>query len=123
MQKLVTRTLVFLIALLLMLGIPASALALGHVETKTVRVGFYRIDGYHVMDDEGNRSGYGYEVLQAMKLYNNWEYEYIGYDKGWADIQQMLLDGASQIASTAVFAAEKGFSYSPLEGESDRGGR
>lgn len=116
MQKLVTRTLVFLIALLLMLGSAASALALGHVEAKTVRVGFYRIDGYHVMDDEGNRSGYGYEVLQAMKLYNNWEYEYIGYDKGWADIQQMLLDGQIDMVISAVKtpAREEIYDFSEL---------
>ena len=28
---------------------------------ETVKVGFFAMDGYHVMDEEGNRSGYGYE--------------------------------------------------------------
>ena len=26
---------------------------------ETVKVGFFAMDGYHVMDEEGNRSGYG----------------------------------------------------------------
>ena len=28
---------------------------------ETVKVGFFAMDGYHVMDEEGNRSGYGYD--------------------------------------------------------------
>ena len=30
---------------------------------ETVKVGFFAMDGYHVMDEEGNRSGYGYDFL------------------------------------------------------------
>ena len=173
MRRSYQQALSLLTALLLVLGGVLPASALGSVETRAVRVGYYHIEGYNVMNEDGSRSGYGYEVLQAMKLYTNWTYRYIGYDKGWADIQQMLRDGeidmvisavktparikvydfskrpvsqsgaclmvkagespyvagqydsyngmrvgfienASQIASTAAFAKEKGFTYKPV---------
>ena len=33
---------------------------------ETVKVGFFAMDGYHMMDEEGNRSGYGYDFLRLM---------------------------------------------------------
>ena len=33
---------------------------------ETVKVGFFAMDGYHVMDEEGNRSGYGYMIRAGM---------------------------------------------------------
>ena len=32
---------------------------------ETVKVGFFAMDGYHMMDEEGNRSGYGYDFPSA----------------------------------------------------------
>ena len=46
-----------------------------------------------MMDEEGNRSGYGYDFLRLMARYWDVDYEYIGYDKSWDDMQQMLEDG------------------------------
>ena len=60
---------------------------------KNVKVGFFAMDGYHVMDEEGNRSGYGYDFLRLMARYWDVDYEYVGYDKSWDDMQQMLEDG------------------------------
>ena len=60
---------------------------------ETVKVGFFAMDGYHVMDEEGNRSGYGYDFLRLMARYWDVDYEYVGYDKSWDDMQQMLEDG------------------------------
>ena len=34
---------------------------------ETVKVGFFAMDGYHVMDEEGNRSGYGYDFLRRSE--------------------------------------------------------
>ena len=60
---------------------------------ETVKVGFFAMDGYHIMDEEGNRSGYGYDFLRLMARYWDVNYEYVGYDKSWDDMQQMLEDG------------------------------
>lgn len=55
--------------------------------SRTLRVGFFAFDGYHVQDGDGNRSGYGYDFLQLLARYGDWTYEYVGYDKSWAEMQ------------------------------------
>ena len=59
------------------------------------------MDGYHVMDEEGNRSGYGYDFLRLMARYWDVDYEYVGYDKSWDDMQQMLEDGEIDMVTSA----------------------
>lgn len=58
-----------------------------------VRVGFFPLSGYHMVDEKGNRSGYGYDLLQQLRVYSNWTYEYIGYDKSWEVMFGMLERG------------------------------
>lgn len=36
---------------------------------------------------------YGYDTLRLMARYWNVDYEYIGYDKSWSEMQKMLEDG------------------------------
>lgn len=62
-------------------------------QRETVRVGFFEMNGYHMQDEDGNRSGYGYDTLRLMARYWNVDYEYIGYDKSWSEMQKMLEDG------------------------------
>ncbi len=62
-------------------------------EAKTVKVGFFAMDGYHMIDENGIRSGYGYDFLQMVTRYVSFEYEYIGYDKTWQEMQEMLEKG------------------------------
>ena len=50
---------------------------------ETVKVGFFAMNGYHMMDEEGNRSGYGYNFLRLMARYWDVDYEYVGYDQSW----------------------------------------
>ena len=48
-------------------------------QRETVRVGFFEMNGYHMQDEDGNRSGYGYDTLRLMARYWDVDYEYIGY--------------------------------------------
>ncbi len=77
------------------LGLFPAAAAAGYDsgERQTVRVGFYAMDGFHVMDKDGNKSGYGYDLLRLMARYWNVRYEYIGYDKTWPEMLKMLENG------------------------------
>ena len=68
---------------------------------ETVKVGFFAMDGYHMMDEEGKRSGYGYDFLRLMARYWDVNYEYVGYDKSWDDMQQMLEDGEIDMVTSA----------------------
>ena len=74
---------------------------------RTLRVGFFAFDGYHVQDEDGNRSGYGYDFLQLLARYGDWTYEYVGYDKSWAEMQNMLTDGEIDILTSAQKTPER----------------
>ena len=75
--------------------------------TETVRVGFFAFDGYHAMDENGVKSGYGYDFLRLVSRYANLNFEYIGYDQSWEEMQQMLLDGEIDLLTSARKTAER----------------
>lgn len=54
-----------------------------------VKVGYNPIDGYFMQSDDGVKSGYGYDILQKMLVYENWRYEYVGYDENYS-CEEML---------------------------------
>ncbi len=58
-----------------------------------VKVGFFALDGYHNINENGQKSGYGYELLQMIGGYANFEYTYVGYDKNWKELVEMLFNG------------------------------
>ncbi len=74
---------------------------------KTVRAGFFALDGYHMMDEDGGRSGYGYDFLQMVTRYVNFDYEYIGYDKAWEDMLNMLQRGEIDLVSSVRKTEER----------------
>ena len=99
----VYRELAILTAMLILtalLSFPARAED-AEIQHEHVRVGFFAMDGYHMMDEDGNRSGYGYDFLRLMARYWDADYEYIGYDKSWEDMQRMLLDGEIDMVTSA----------------------
>lgn len=76
-------------------------------QRETVRVGFFEMNGYHIQDEDGNRSGYGYDTLRLMARYWNVDYEYIGYDKSWSEMQKMLEDGEVDLVTSARKTPER----------------
>lgn len=104
MTKSLYSWLVLLFFFLLAVFVPTNFMAedtLPIPARQTVRVGFFRFDGYHQMDDRELRSGYGYELLQMMARYNNWRYEYSGYDNDWEDMLEMLERGDIDLVTSA----------------------
>ena len=87
--------------------LPTTALAaLSSAPTK-VRVGFYGLDGYHMIDEKGYRSGYGYDVLQLMARYEEFEYEYIGYEATFDEMLSMLEQGEIDLLTCVVKFPER----------------
>lgn len=91
------------ILLCFLLYIPAFA----SESPRRVKVGYYFFNGYHMMDEDGSKSGYGYEYLQYMSSYANWTYDYIGFEKGWADMQKMLEIGEIDLLTSAHKTPER----------------
>ncbi|MDD3369276.1 MAG: transporter substrate-binding domain-containing protein [Lachnospiraceae bacterium] len=109
-----------LLAFMLFAGLTPgiSTQAAEDVNLRTVRVGFFSADGYHMMDKDGTMSGYGFDFLQMMLRYNNWKYEYVGYDKNCGDMLDMLDKGEIDMVTLANKTPERlekyGFSEKSL---------
>ena len=103
------RGLAILMTMLLLTALlPLSASAAETVsQHERVRVGFFAMDGYHMMDENGNRSGYGYDFLRLMARYWDVDYEYVGYDKSWDEMQRMLIDGEIDMVTSARRTPER----------------
>ena len=55
-----------------------SSMAYAQTESrKTIRAGFFAWDGYHVVNQDGRRSGYGYDFLKMTENYCNWKMELV----------------------------------------------
>ena len=74
---------------------------------ETLRVGFFHMDGYHMMDEDGNKSGYGYDFLRLMARYIDVKYEYVGYESSWKDMQRMLENGEIDLLTSARKTPER----------------
>ncbi|MDO4563509.1 MAG: transporter substrate-binding domain-containing protein [Clostridia bacterium] len=89
-MKLVKRVLT------VMLTLAVAAVHLPHITgfaSRVVRVGYCLMDGYYMLDEYGEKSGFGYEFLQNMRLYVDWNYVYVGYEKSPSDMMVMLENG------------------------------
>lgn len=83
---------ILMIVAVVCLLLPMAANAT-ETKPKILRVGFYYCEGYHEISQEGVYSGYGYELLQLIGRYENVKYEYVGYEKTWEEMLQLLKDG------------------------------
>lgn len=73
-------------------------------KSKVVRVGWYE-DSYHITDQNGDRSGYGYEYEQAVSAYTGWDYKYV---KGnWEKLFKKLQNGEIDLMSAISYSDER----------------
>ena len=110
----------FCLAFAAILSMCAPAFAAGS-ETgggRTVRVGFFSFDGYYTVDSAGERSGYGYELLQLMATHADISYQYVDDVATWGELEQMLLDGGidmlTSVQKTPENEARFAFSDTPI---------
>ena len=93
---------------LLMLSLfPLAAFALPEQETPNYKVAFYPYDCYHMQDEYGKRTGYGYEMMQGLSKYLQCTFSYVGYDKSAAECEEMLRAGELDIYTAARKTPER----------------
>ncbi|MDD3164976.1 MAG: transporter substrate-binding domain-containing protein [Oscillospiraceae bacterium] len=104
------------ICLLLFMFCATESFAAGN--RRTVRVGYSALPGFNEQTADGRRSGYGYEFLQYIASRAGWDLEYVGYDKGWAELETMLENGEIDLLSCMIKTPEReqkfGLSEKPL---------
>ncbi len=96
------RLLCLALAALLSAAFSPAAYAAGPAakQTEILRVGYFAFPGYHIIEENGHRSGYGYEFLQRLAIHGGWCYEYVGYDGSYADALDMLRNGEVDIVTS-----------------------
>ena len=104
-KKCITSSLLCL--LLTICLIPFNAFAVDKQETPNYKVAFYAFDCYHMQDENGKRSGYGYEMMQGISKYLQCTFSYIGYEKTAAECEEMLRNGEIDIYTAAKRTPER----------------
>jgi signal transduction histidine kinase/CheY-like chemotaxis protein/ABC-type amino acid transport substrate-binding protein len=77
----------------------------------TVKVGYFKMEGYNEIDDDGLYSGYDYDFFQMLGRYTNLNFEYVGYDKSWQEMQEMLDNGEIDILTSMHYTEERSKKY------------
>ena len=90
-----------LLAFLLAAASPEPAMA---AEAKTVRVGWYQ-DVYNITGEQGERSGYVYELEQAVAAYTGWKYEYVSGT--WPELMQKIESGEIDLMASVSYTDER----------------
>ena len=99
--------LVLVIGLILPLLVMNPISAQAESSRDVVKVGFFAFEGYHMMDEDGNRSGYGYDFLRLAARYMDVDFSYVGYDKSWDEMQEMLKNGEIDLLTSMQKTEER----------------
>ncbi len=102
---------VLTIAMIVCNIVPTAAYAVKGNEPEVIRVGFFHFDGYHDISDEGVKSGYGYQFLRLLSRYTELNFEYVGYDKSWDEMQEMLENGEIDMLTSMHYTKERAKQY------------
>ena len=86
---------------------PAYAESVPKAETPDYKVAFYAFDCYHMEDENGRRTGYGYEMMQGISKYMQCTFSYVGYDKSANECVEMLRNGELDIYTAAKLTPER----------------
>lgn len=104
-RKLVSCVLIFTI--LLTIFSPVSTYAVTELETPNYKVAFFAFDCYHMQDENGKRTGYGYEMMQGISEFLQCTFSYVGYDKSASECEEMLRNGEVDLYTAAKKTPER----------------
>ncbi|MDE6659796.1 MAG: transporter substrate-binding domain-containing protein [Eubacterium sp.] len=114
-KKWLAAVLCFILALSSVISVNAAEKPSNDTENKRVKAGVFYFDGYHYKNENGTLGGYGIEFLQMISQYSHLNFDYVGYEKSWNDMLDMLENGEIDIVTSARKTpdreAEFAFSY------------
>lgn len=85
----------------------AFAAAVPRCDTPNYKVAFYAYDNYHILDENGKKSGYGYEMMEALSYYMQATFSYTGYDKTPEECVALLEQGDIDLYTAAKNMPER----------------
>ena len=102
------KTMAAVLALLMLLSmLPVPLRALERRETPDYKVAFFAFDCYHIQDENGKRSGYGYEMMEGIAKYLQCTFTYVGYENTAAESVEMLRQGQVDLYTAAKRTPER----------------
>ena len=97
-----------LLILLTFLPLVFAGTVTAQASSAPIRVGYFHFTGYHNYDETtGKRDGYGYDFLQLIARFNDWQYEYSGYDLEYANSLELLKNGEVDIVTSVSKTPER----------------
>lgn len=103
------------VCIMLGLGILSLLLIFGKgevhaAESRTVKVAFFPMDGYHITNQDGSLGGMDVAYLKAICDYTDWEIEYVEC-ASWEQALQMLADKKVDLVGSAQYSASRAEIY------------
>lgn len=79
-------------------------------QKRTVRVGFFPMEGFHEKNGDGTYGGMDVEYLEALCGYVSWEIAYVECES-WDEALQLLADRKIDLVGSAQFSSERAEVY------------
>lgn len=98
------RYIIFFLSIFIFL---AAGLRAQETPNREVKAGVFHFDGFHNLNKEGGMEGYGIDLLNLISDYSRLNFNFIGYDKSWQDMQDMLRNGEIDIVASARKTPER----------------
>jgi signal transduction histidine kinase/CheY-like chemotaxis protein/ABC-type amino acid transport substrate-binding protein/CRISPR/Cas system-associated protein endoribonuclease Cas2 len=99
------------VAILAACAVLAGGRAFAKEPVRTVKVGYFAMDGYNEIGEDGRYSGYDYDFFQLLGRYTSLNFEYVGYDKSWQEMLEMLDDGEIDILTSIHITEDRQQKY------------
>ena len=106
-QKKLMATVIAILMMVVMSVDLISAAETGRMDTPDYKVAFYAFDCYHMQNESGKRTGYGYEMMQQVAGYLQCTFSYIGYEKSASECEEMLRNGGIDLYTAAKKTPER----------------
>ena len=86
-----------------------------YAKEQTVRVAFFPMEGYHIIEEDGSFGGMDVEYLEMISEYTDWNIEYV-ICESWNDALQKLSDKEVDLVGSAQYssAREEVYDYADL---------
>ena len=97
----------FVIVQISLLSCVVQAASLPRYDTAEYKVSYYAYDCFNMQDENGQRYGYGYDMMQNISKYLQCTFAYVGYDKTARENEEMLRTGQIDLYTAAKKTPER----------------
>ena len=86
---------------------PVYAASVQTENTPDYKVSYYSFDCFNMQDEEGEKYGYGYDMMQSLANYMQCTFSYVGFEKSAKECEEMLRNGDLDIYTAAKRTPER----------------